>query len=306
MAQPRTLAAPAAAGAWISTLAPGLFVLLWSTGFIGAKFGLPYAEPFTFLAIRFAFAATLLSGLALALGASWPRSPRLVGHIAVSGLLLHGAYLGGVFSAIHLGMPAGLAALIVGLQPVLTAVGAQALLGERVVARQWLGLALGFCGVALVVGEKLFGAGTSEVVLPAVAFVAAGIGLLGGTLGTIYQRRYCTSMDLTSGTTIQYLAAGAVMLLAALLTESMQVQWTWPFIAAMAWLVLVLSLGAITLLMVLIRRSSAARVASLFYLVPPATAIEAYLLFGERLGLLALGGMGLVALGVLLVNRVAK
>jgi drug/metabolite transporter (DMT)-like permease len=280
-------------------LAPALFVLLWSTGFIGAKLGLPYAEPFTFLLIRFVLATALLGGLALALGAPWPRRPAQYGHSAVVGLLLQGVYLSGVFWAIHRGMSAGLAALIVGLQPLLTAVLGQVMLGERVSPRQWLGLLLGLTGVGLVLGEPLLRAG--GVVAPTPAIAAALIALLGGTFGTLYQRRFCRNLPLLSGTATQFLAAGALMLLVAPLTETMEVRWTPAFTFALAWLVLVMSCGAVVLLMVLIRRTTAARVASLFYLVPPATAVEAYLLFGERLGPLALLGMLAAVLGVALV-----
>jgi drug/metabolite transporter (DMT)-like permease len=287
----------------LDLLAPLLFVLLWSTGFVGAKLGLPYAEPFTFLVIRFALAGSLLAAITLALRAPWPRSRSAVGHSAVVGLLLQGAYLGGVFNAIHAGMSAGLAALIVGMQPLLTSILGQALLGERVVLRQWFGLGLGLVGVALVVGAPLVtGAAGMGQVTP-FALAAVLLALLGGTLGTLYQRRFCRDVPLLGGTTIQSLAAGTIMLPAALLTETMQIQWTPSFLFAMAWLILVLSLGATLLLMALIRRTSAARVASLFYLVPPATAIQAYFLFGERLDALALLGMTIAVAGVALVLR---
>lgn len=284
----------------LSALAPWLFVLLWSTGFIGAKLGLPYAEPFTFLALRFALAATLLGALALALRTPWPTNPTAFAHCAAVGLLLHGCYLGGVFSAIHLGMSAGLSALIVGLQPLLTAILGQRLLHEPVAPRQWFGLLLGLAGVGLVLGAPLLRGGPLAVSLP--AFGAVTIALVGGTLGTLYQRQYGRELPLLSGTAVQFVAAGVLMLVAALGLETRQIQWTPSFLVALAWLVLVLSLGAILLLMLLIRRSSAARVASLFYLVPPATALEAYFFFGERLAPLALVGLVVAATGVALVN----
>lgn len=286
--------------ATLAGLAPAVFVLLWSTGFIGAKFGLPYAEPFTLLLLRFSLAAALLVGLALALGAPWPRSPLQIFHVVVSGLLLHAVYIGGVFEAIRLGMPAGVTSLVVGLQPILTAIIAQALLRERVAARQWLGLLLGFAGVGLVVGEKLLDGATAQSI-SAEGMAIATVALLGTTLGTLYQRRFCTDVSLTSGSAIQYIATTAVMLVLALSLESMRVVWSATLIATVAWLVLALSLGAILLLFWLIRQNAASRVASLFYLVPPLTALEAFLLFNERLGLLALGGMALAVAGVALV-----
>lgn len=289
----------------LAAWAPVVFVLLWSTGFIGAKFGLPYAEPFTLLLLRFGLAATLLVGLALALRAPWPRSPLKVLHVVVAGLLLHAVYIGGVFEAIRLGMPAGVTSLVVGLQPILTAIVAQLLLRERVAARQWLGLLLGFAGVGLVVGEKLL-AGDAAHPLSAAGMLVACVALLGTTAGTLYQRRFCTDVSLTSGSAIQYLATSAVMLVLALSLESMRVQWSATLVATVLWLVLALSLGAILLLFWLIRQNAASRVASLFYLVPPLTAIEAFVLFNERLGALALAGMGLAVLGVALVLAPAR
>jgi len=286
----------------LAALAPILFVLLWSTGFIGARFGLPYAEPFTFLWVRMVIVVGLLLGLAWLLRSSWPRGWALNLHIGVSGLLLHAGYLGGVFFAISRGMPAGLAALIVGLQPILTAILAQFLLRERVNALQWAGLLLGFVGVALVVGEKALGARALNIENE--AFVAIGLALLCTTLGTLYHKRFASQMPLVGGTVVQYIAASVgLFILALLFRETMQIQWTLQFSLAMAWLVVVLSIGAILLLMYLIRHNSASSVASLFYLVPPATALEAYFLFGEQLGLVALLGMGLAAVGVALVVR---
>jgi drug/metabolite transporter (DMT)-like permease len=284
----------------VAAAAPWLFVLLWSTGFIGARFGLPYIEPFTFLGIRFAIAASLLALIALALRAPWPRTPAQVGHVAAAGLLLHAGYLGGVFFAVDRGMTAGLSALIVSLQPVLTAVFATSALGERVSGRQWAGLALGLLGVLMVVGEKLLAPGAVPAVTPA-TLAACVIALLCTTAGTLYQKRFGGRMPLLSGTALQYVAAGLAMLPLALLFETRTIDWAPQLIFAMAWLVLVLSLGAILLLMLLLRLNSASRVASLFYLVPPATAVQAYLLFGERLGPLALLGLVVASVGVALV-----
>lgn len=293
---------PAHARPTLAAWVPAAFVLLWSTGFVGAKFSTPYAEPLTLLLVRFSVATLLLAGLARALGAPWPRSPAKLLHVMVAGLLMHALYLGGVFEAIRHGMPAGIAALIVGLQPILTAVLAPALLRERVAARQWLGLLLGFAGVGLVVGEKLIGSDAAQAV-SGPGLLAITLGLLGTTLGTLYQRRFCADVPLSTASALQYLATSAVMAVGALAFETMQVRWGLELIAALAWMVLALSLGAILLLFWLIRQNAAARVASLFYLVPPITAIQAFVLFNERLGPLALGGMALVALGVAQVLR---
>jgi drug/metabolite transporter (DMT)-like permease len=253
---------------------PALFVLLWSTGFVGAKYGLPYAEPFTFLSLRLGVAAALLGLLAVALRSAGMASRPQYGRAAVAGLLLHGGYLGGVFYGISLGVPAGVSAVIVSLQPVLTAVLAARVLGERPTAPQWLGMA----GV-----------------------VACLVALASGTLGTVYQKRHGDRIPLVWGTAVQYAAAAAVLLGVAVATEDMSIRWTSEFIAAFVWLVLVLSIGAVLLLLLLLRRGTAAGVSSLYYLVPVATAVEAYLLFGERVGGLSLVGIGVTALGVALV-----
>src|SRR3954466_14505348 len=226
----------------LAAWAPPLFVLLWSTGFIGAKFGLPYAEPFTLLLLRFGLASLLLVGLALALRAPWPRTPIAVFHIVVAGLLLHAIYIGGVFVAISLCMPAGVTSLVVGLQPVLTAIFAPALLKERIIAQQWLGLLLGLVGVGLVVGEKLGATSSAVHAITSAGMLAAVLALLGTTFGTLYQRRFCTDMSLTSGSAIQYIATSVVMLVAALSFETMRVQWSLTLLATVAWLLLALSL----------------------------------------------------------------
>lgn len=277
--------------------APVVFVLLWSTGFIGAKLGLPHAEPLTFLLIRMGCVAALLALLAWIAGARWP-DPRQAVHVAIAGLLVHGAYLGGVFSAIAKGLPAGTVALIVGLQPLLTAVAAGPFLGETMTRRQWAGIGLGLVGVALVVWEKVaIRTGSGPALLLAV------VALCGITVGTLYQKRHGGGMDLRSGTAIQYAATALLFACLAPFTETMAVEWTGRFVFALVWLSLVLSVGAVFLLYWLIRRGAAARVASLFYLVPPTTAVMAWLLFGETLGAFALVGMAFTIAGVALVNR---
>jgi drug/metabolite transporter (DMT)-like permease len=276
---------------------PATFVFLWATGFIGAKYGLPYAEPATFLVLRFILVVALMLPLALVLRAPWPASGAQVCHIAVAGVLLHGGYLGGVFTAIHAGMSAGLAALIVGLQPILTALAAP-FIGERVTPRQWLGLALGFGGVALVVAQRLAFGG-----LTGFSFAMAVLALVSITVGTVYQKRFCGAFDLRSGAVIQFVAAGLALAPFAAAFEHEPVRWSGELAFALAWLVLVLSIGAISLLTLLIRRGAATKVASLFYLVPPVTATIAFVLFGETLGPLALAGFALAVLGVAVVVR---
>lgn len=281
---------------------PLVFVLLWSTGFIGAKYGLPYAAPFTFLAVRLALAAALLAGLSALTRSRLPAAPAQYRRAAIVGLLLHAGYLGGVFFAIGDGLPPSVAAVVVSLQPVLTGALAIKLLGEQLLAAQWLGLGLGIGGVAVVLAPGLAaarGAGS----FPPAAVGACFVALLAGTAGTLYQKRHGAEIPLLSGTAVQYAAAALVLLLAAAATERMTIVWTTTFIAALAWLVLALSLGAILLLLLMLRRGSAAGVSSLFYLVPPVTAVEAFLLFGERLPGLSLVGIALTAVGVALVMR---
>ncbi|WP_374343451.1 DMT family transporter [Azonexus sp.] len=276
---------------------PLLFVFLWSTGFIGAKYGLPDAGPLSFLLTRYGAVILLMGALALATRAPWPAGPRQWLHIAVTGLLVHATYLGGVFVAIKHGLPAGVTALVVGLQPLLTATLAGALLGETVSRRQWGGLALGLAGVGLVVSGKFGDAALGAMLLPAV------VALLGITLGTLYQKRHCAGFDLRTGSVIQFAASAAATAPLCLLTEGYAVDWTGGFVFALGWLVLVLSIGAVSLLNLLIRGGSAVNVASLFYLTPPTTALIAWAVFGETLTSTAIAGMALAVSGVWLVAR---
>jgi drug/metabolite transporter (DMT)-like permease len=282
----------------LTRLAPVLFVALWSSGFIGAKLGLPHAEPFTFLLIRLSLTSVILVTAAAAFGLPWPKKPSEFGHIIVVGLLVHAVYLGGVFSSIALGVPAGLAALVTGLQPLLTAALASRWLGERVIARQWFGLLLGLAGLVMVVWRTL-GVEASDL-LRLTPVLAA---LLGITVGTLYQKRFCSSMNLVTGTTVQYLATCAVFAFLAVSRETMKIEWTSSFVFALLWLALVLSVGAIFLLFYLLRHGEAAGVASLFYLTPASTAFLAWLMFDEVLPPLAVGGVALTALGVALARR---
>jgi drug/metabolite transporter (DMT)-like permease len=291
-------ARPSAASALSAAALPIGFVLLWSTGFIAGKLSLPYAEPMTFLLWRYGIVAALLGGVALAMRASWPKRPTDYAHLAVAGLLMHGVYIGGVFASMNHGLPAGVSALIVALQPLLTAIAAGPLLGERVARKQWFGLLLGLAGVALVVWEKL-GAGEGGPLAVALSALA----LVGMTAGTLYQKRWCTGFDLRSGTAIQYVAAALGFAVLAPLLETMVMNWTFELAFALGWSILVLSVGAVLLLFILLRRGAASRVSALFYLVPPCTAVVGWALFGETLGALALCGMALTVAGVALATR---
>ncbi len=273
------------------------FVLLWSTGFIGARLGLPHTEPLTFLLIRYLLVIACMAVIALASRAPWPTTGLEWLHIGTAGLLLHGVYLGGVFIAIAHGLPAGVTSLVVGVQPLLTAVGAGYLLGETVLRRQWLGLLLGLLGVGLVVMNKM-GAGFGlAALLPAV------VALLAITAGTLYQKRFCPQFDWRTGAVAQFVPTAVLTGLVAWGTESFHVDWTGEFVFALGWLVLVLSLGAVSLLNWLIRHSNAVNTASLFYLVPPCTAVFAWALFGETFTGTALLGMGLTVFGVYLARK---
>ena len=279
-------------------LAPALFVVMWSSGFIFAKLGLPYAEPFTFLCVRLVLVAALFALLAIAVRARWPATWREAGHIAVAGALVQGIYLGGVFWAISRGLGAGVVALIMGLQPLLTAAAAGVVLGERVTFRQWIGLVVGFAGVALVVSDRGI-AGYAD----AAALAATVIALFALAAGVLYQKRHASFMDLRSGSAIQFAVSALLMLASAILTEDMRIEWSGEFVLALAWLALALSLGTSVIFLTLIRRGAAAKVSSLFYLVPAVTAIMAYFLFDERLGPLALAGMTAVVFGVAMATR---
>ncbi|MGO1657789.1 MAG: DMT family transporter [Marinobacter sp.] len=280
-----------------SFFVPALFVWLWSTGFIGAKYGLPYAEPLTLLLIRMLLTLGLLGGLAWLLKTRLPGWPA-AGHLAVTGLLVHGCYLGGVYYAIQDGMPSGIVSLVVGLQPLVTAGVAVLILKETVSWRQWLGL--GLVGVTLVLLEKFGSVGSGEG-FPLWTLVWALFALAGISIGTVYQKRHGTGADLVAGTIIQYGAAAVFFTIGALLFETREVEWSVQLQLSMAWLVLGVSVGAILLLMWLIRRGAASQVASLFYLVPPVTALQAFWLFDERLDVLAITG-GIVSItGVALV-----
>lgn len=279
----------------LSKSAPLLFVLLWSTGFVGAKYGLPFADPFIFLATRVLIAALVLLFVAAAL-----KTPILIGRSAITrsaviGFFLHACYLGGVFYSISKGLPAGVAAVVTSLQPVLVSLLAVKVLGEKLRARQLLGLLLGLSGVVMVLGPSL------EARIPTAGVVAILVALMGSTTATLLQKKIGADIPLIAGTAFQYVASGLVLLCIALVTSETHIQWTGKFIFAFIWLILVLSVGAILLLLWLLNTGSAASVSSLFYLVPPATAIEAFFLFGEKVNTQGFLGIGVTALGVWLV-----
>jgi drug/metabolite transporter (DMT)-like permease len=285
--------------AWPGTLAlmPALFVLLWSTGFIVAKYAAPHAPPLAFLLWRYAAVVLVLLPLIAATGAPWPRSAAAWLHAAVVGVLLQATYLGGVWWAIAEGMPAGASALIVGMQPLLTAFFAGAV-GERATARQWLGLLLGFGGVALVLSDRLTLQGVG------LAPLAINVLALGGiTAGTLYQKRFGVGVDLRTGSAIQFGASFLVTAPFVLASGRWQVEFAPEFWMALAWSVLVLSLAAMALLLTMIRRGRATEVASLMYLTPPATALLAWALFGEALGPRAWAGVLVAMCGVAIVVR---
>jgi len=276
--------------------APAIFVVLWSTGFIATKYVLHSAEPLTYLAIRMTLVVGLMAVIVAIARPQWPDRSGLA-HSAVAGILVHGFYLGGTAVAIAHSIPAGLSALIPGLQPILTSTIANRWLGERVTPVQWTGLLLGLAGVVLILHDRPISGEAGW------GWLASGVSLVSITLGTLYQRRYCGRIDWRAGNLVQYIAVTIFFAAGAALFENNVVHWTGEFVLALAWLAVVLSIGSIGLLYWLIRRSAATSVASLFYLVPAVTAVMAYVLFGERLDTVAIWGMVACAAAVFLVNR---
>ena len=276
--------------------APAIFVVLWSTGFVATKYVVNNADPLTYLAIRMALVVVLMAVIVAIVRPQWP--DRIgVFHSVVAGILVHGFYLGGTAIAIAHSIPAGLSALIPGLQPILTSTLANRWLGERVTPVQWAGLLLGLAGVVLILHNRPMSGDAGW------GWLASAVSLVSITLGTLYQRRYCNAIDWRAGNLVQYIAVTIFFGLGAWLFENNVVRWTTEFVLALSWLVVVLSIGSIGLLYWLIRRSAATAVASLFYLVPAVTALMAYVLFGERLDAVAILGMTACAAAVFLVNR---
>lgn len=275
---------------------PFLFVIIWASGFVVAKYAAPYAEPLSFLLLRYAGVIALMLVLALLARAAWPGRRQAL-HLAVAGIGIQAGYLGGVWTAVAAGMPAGVAALVVNLQPVLTAALA-GFVGERLSRRQVFGLLLGFAGVALVVSSKLTTQGLTPLTLGLTTMA-----LLTITAGTLYQKRFCPDFDMRTGQVVQFAAAVLVTLPFALAFESFRLDWTPQLAGALAWSVLVLTGGGVSLLYLMLRRGAAAKVTSYFYLVPGITALMAFLMFGESLGAVALVGMVVAVLGVALTTR---
>jgi drug/metabolite transporter (DMT)-like permease len=289
---------PAASQEYVTVAMSAAFVFLWSSGFIGAKFGLPFAGSFTFLSLRFLLAAALLLPFLILLRTPWPSSWRDAGHVAMSGLLLNVGCLGSCFYAMSLGLPGATVAVIGGLQPLLTGILAAYLLRETVTSRHWLGLGLGFGGVVLVLSDRL---SLGQAPFAAVGF--AFLGLMCITLATLYQKRFGGKVPLRSGAAIQLGMSALACLPFAVLIEGFEVHWSPSFVLALLWLAGPLSLGALTLLWLLVRRGAASKVSSLFYLTPPMTALMAWVLFNERLGTAALIGMAVVVAGVALATQ---
>lgn len=282
----------------MTTLAGGLFVFFWASGFVSAKFGFPYAEPFTFLSLRFLLALAILIPMCLIWRAAWPRGIVLIGHVVIAGFLVQTVYLIGVFYGIWLGVSTGVVALIVGLQPLLTGALAGLVLGETVTARQWSGLALGFAGLALVVAEKVDFAGSEGW-----GAALCAMSLIGITIGTLYQKRFCASVDIRCSVAIQNAVSFLVIAPLALSLETLRIDWTGEFVFALTWSAVGLSVIAIALYYLLMRHGAAAKVTSLIYLSPPTTALMGWLLFGETFSVTALLGLAVAVLGVALANR---
>ena len=281
-----------------TTLFAPLFILIWSTGFIIARYGMPYSEPMTFLFYRFGGVVVCMIPVVLWLKPVWPGGRQIL-HIAIAGALFQFCYLGGVWIAVKQGMPAGLAALIVGLQPILTAL-LSSFVSERVSARQWIGLALGLVGVALVLFAKIKVDGITWV-----SIVFAFGAMIAITCGTLYQKRYCPAFDIRTGSVIQFGTSALLCLVMMWLFETREVQWTIPMIGALLWGILPISIGAMSLWFILLRSGDATKVTSVMYLTPPTTALMAWVLFGEPLTTLILLGTVISMLGVLIVNQTA-
>ena len=278
--------------------AAALFIFFWASGFVAAKYGFPYAEPFTFLAIRFVIGSAALLAICLVWKAEWPRTLPEFARIAAAGLMVQSFYLVGVYYGIYLGVSTGVIALVVGLQPLLTGALAGSFLGERVIARQWAGLALGFIGLGMVVAERV-----TVAAAPLAGFAFAALGLVSITVGTLYQKKHCTGFDIRSMVAIQNIVSCVVLFALAGAFETMVVNWTGEFMFALLWSAFGLSVIAITIYYWLVRRGAAAKVTSLIYLSPPTTALMGWAAFGETMGWVALAGMAAAVAGVALATR---
>ena len=283
-------------------LAPALFVAIWSTGWVSARYGADYSDPLTFLAVRFALAFGAMLIIIGISRAEWPQGRGML-HAMMSGVLLHALYLGGVWWAIAHGVPTGISGLVAAIQPILTAFLAPLIVREHIGRVQWAGVFLGFCGIALVLEPKLLAIDPTHVRDSLGPLVINMLAMVSVTFGTFYQKRFIPKGDLRTVTALQYAGAFFVITPLALLLEPMRMEWNVTLIAVMAWSVLALSLGAIGLLLLLIREGAVSRAAALIYLVPPSVAVEAYLAFGETMRWIQLAGLGLTVVGVALATR---
>ncbi|AMJ59485.1 DMT family transporter [Bosea sp. PAMC 26642] len=282
---------------------PLIFTFLWSSGWVVAGYSALYADPLTFLVVRYGCAAVLIAALAIVIGAPWPKGRRALLDCVVTGLLLHAAYLGGVWWAVRHGLPAGISGLIAGLQPILTALLAPLLVGELISRIRWLGILCGFVGIALVLEPKIAGvepAALWAVLIPVVINVG---GMFAVTLGSFYQKARIVTGDLRTVTAVQYIVAFLVTLPFAWALEPMRIEWNLTMVLVLAWSVLALSLGGIGLYLMMIRRGAVSRVSTFLYLVPALVAVEAWILFGEALTAIQIAGMAVTILGVVLASR---
>lgn len=288
---------------FLVSVAPALFVLIWSTGWIVAKYVAPHADPLTFLAVRFATAFLVVAAVALAMRAPWPKTRRAAVHAMISGVLLHTIYLGGIWWAIAQGLPAGISALIAAVQPLMTAALAARLGSERLRLVHLAGIVVGFLGVLGVIAPKLGAVGGGEIKGLGLVIAVNILAMVGVTLGTFYQKRFVASGDLRTVTALQYVGATLTTLPLAILLEPMRFEITAETWLALAWSVVVLSIGAIGLMLMMIRRGAVSKVAALIYLIPPTAAVQAWLMFGETLTPLQIACMGITAFGVYLATR---
>ena len=283
-------------------LAPALFVAIWSTGWVSARYGADYSDPLTFLSARFALAVVAMLIIIVASRAEWPKGRGIL-HAMMSGVLLHALYLGGVWWAIAHGVPTGISGLVAAIQPILTAFLAPMILREQIGRLQWAGIFLGFCGIALVLEPKLSAIDPAHLRDALGPLLINMLAMVSVTFGTFYQKRFIPKSDLRTVTALQYAGAFLVVTPLAFLLEPMRMEWNIQLIAVMVWSVLALSLGAIGLLLLLIREGAVSRAAALIYLVPPSVAVEAYFAFGETMQMLQLAGLGLTVIGVALATR---
>lgn len=282
---------------------PLLFTFLWSSGWIVAGYSARHADALTFLSVRFGCAAILVAGIAVAMGAPWPKGRRALVDCAIAGVLLHAAYLGGVWWAVRHGLPAGISGLIAGLQPILTALFAPLLVGERISGLRWAGIACGFVGIALVLQPQLARVETAALWAILLPLAVNVLGMVAVTFGSFYQKARIVSGDLRTVTAVQYAAAFLVTLPFAWALEPMRIEWNLTMALVLAWSVLALSLGGIGLYLFMLRRGEVSRIATFLYLVPALVALEAWFLFGENLSSLQIAGMAVTILGVVLASR---